>query len=123
MFDSWKWQSRLKQVNTLLDREREFLLSGKADRVAALEASLREATDLLLQIPAAVAKQSGEEIHRLNSKAQRNRKLLEAYLEGARMGATRVAELGKTVGELGAYKPDGSKIGTTRSTLNCTTKA
>lgn len=123
MFNTWKWRSRLDHVKRNLDRERRLLLLGRIDQLSTMDAQRREAEEMLLKIPTSFAEEHAAEISRIRALAERNARLLHAYIDGVRRGAQRVIEFAKARDELGAYARDGSRIDTPNGPGNCRKKA
>lgn len=104
------WRKRLRDVHRMLLSDRKLLLAGKIAELTAQDAKRLEIEGRLAGLPRdAVEAEQGllADIQRL---AQRNNRLLAAYLEGARLAMQRLKEIEKMRGRIGAYQRDGSRI-------------
>ncbi|MEM7178347.1 MAG: hypothetical protein AAF503_11640 [Pseudomonadota bacterium] len=123
MFETWKWQSRLDSVETLLKTERELLLSGDARRLEQLSRRRERAEAVLDGLPEDVLSQFQDQLVRIRRLAGRNATLLRAYLDGAQQGIQRLAEIEAAQRDLGAYGRDGSRIAPLATTSSCHRRA
>ncbi|MEM7670481.1 MAG: hypothetical protein AAF317_15310, partial [Pseudomonadota bacterium] len=106
MFEAWKWRARIDQIQRFLDQERTMLLDGEIDLIVEAAPRRERAERALSGMPANVAETQANALMRLRDTSARNRRLLEAYLSGARSAASHLTELEKIAGQLGAYTRD-----------------
>lgn len=104
------WRARLKDVRRLLEGDRKLLLAGKISALAAKDARRLEVESRLVGMPRAIVEAEQTVILEIQALAQRNNRLLKAYLEGARAAMRRLQEIERMRGRIGAYQKDGSRI-------------
>lgn len=123
MFETWKWRSRIEQLQLLLDEERTLLLNGDLQRLSRTEPQRKRAEDALGDMPASVADTQLDGLIKLRNTATRNRRLMDAYLSGARAAAERVKAIEGFTEELGAYTREGARISSPATRSKTQTRA
>lgn len=110
MMDELKWRYRLKEMRAMLEAERRFLLSGRLNDIARLDARRESVSAHFENVPSAISDDLKSALEALKKLAARNQRLLSAYLNGAQSAAQRVGELTEGGGRIGAYREDGSRF-------------
>lgn len=99
--------ARLERVLRLLDQERKVLLEGPLGDLPAIgekrEALLAELLAEGTELPAAF-------LAALKSRAERNRRLILASLDGVRAAEARIARIDAAQGALRTYSPEGAPV-------------
>ncbi|MGB0925847.1 MAG: hypothetical protein ACPGVA_01465 [Pikeienuella sp.] len=118
MSDLRRWRKMLKDAFRLLESDRKLLLAGQISALVAQDARRVEVEARLADMPRAVIDAEQGIILEIQKLAQRNNRLLKAYLDGARAAMRRMSEIERNQGRIGAYQKDGSRVeaGTPSST-------
>ncbi|MGB0852670.1 MAG: hypothetical protein ACPGSI_05220 [Pikeienuella sp.] len=118
MSDLRRWRKMLKDAFRLLESDRKLLLAGQISALVAQDARRVEVEARLADMPRAVIDAEQGIILEIQKLAQRNNRLLKAYLDGARAAMRRMSEIERNQGRIGAYQEDGSRVeaGTPSST-------
>lgn len=107
MIPSFRAASRHDRVLRLLDQERRILLEGPLADLPRLGAQ-REA--LLAEILAEPDDLPEGFVSALRAKAERNRLLILASLEGVKSAETQIARIEAAQGSLRTYSPEGAAV-------------
>lgn len=118
MSDLRRWRKMLKDAFRLLESDRKLLLAGQISALVAQDSRRVEVEARLADMPRAVIDAEQGIILEIQKLAQRNNRLLKAYLDGARAAMRRMSEIERNQGRIGAYQKDGSRVeaGTPSST-------
>lgn len=95
----------LEDLSTLLEAEREALLTGDLDKLAGLLSS----KETLIEEMNSTPQSDIMAIQSLDQKVKRNQLLLDGAMEGIRAVAKRLAHLRQVKGALETYGADGKR--------------
>lgn len=98
-------ETPLDELNTILDRERQALLTGDLERLTGLLAPKED----LLTLIGDLKLTDTAMIEEMNSKLRRNQQLLDGALDGIRSVAARLASLRDSTGAFETYGADGKR--------------
>lgn len=104
------WGGRVRRLLDLLDEERALILAGDLPRLAALAPRCQAALDEVVGARPPDRARVGADLDRIRSAAQRNRRLLAAFMAGAADAAReleRQVEAGRRLG----YDRNGAVLG------------
>lgn len=110
MNDLRRWRRMLKDAFQLLESDRKLLLAGRIAALIAQDPRRMEVEARLADMPRAVIDAEQVIILEIQKLAQRNNRLLKAYMDGARAAMRRLTEIERNQGRIGAYQKDGSRV-------------
>lgn len=107
MLDGLRWRYRLSETRALLERERRMLIQGDVRGLRGMDQIRAKLAEKLHAMPDSALRANRDQVEEIRRLARRNKSLLEAYIEGARRAASRLAAMEEKRGALGAYRRDG----------------
>lgn len=110
MLELNRWRRRIAEARALLETERKLLVAGALGEIAKLAPRRQSAAAALDAMPAAAAEAERSTLAALRRAAERNLRLLKAYRDGAADAAARIRALEAKAADIGAYRPDGSRL-------------
>ena len=113
MFDRAAWARRLAEMRGILESDRRYLLSGQIGKLSGQDQRRSVIEAKLHQMPDAIARAETAKIEQIKRLAQRNHRLLQAYLDGARRATRKLVAMEENQGRIGAYRRDGTRVAST----------
>lgn len=110
MLDDLKWRFRLTEARQMLETEMNLIKAGAIKELAAGDARRLALADRLAEMPEEIAARNETALREVRAMAERNRKMLKAYVAGASDALTRLTALDKSRREIGAYRQDGTRL-------------
>ncbi len=110
MIGGSSWQARLNEVSAVLEAERRLLMQGKIEAIAAMDKRREAAIARLENLPPDADDDLRAAFRVVQRRAERNQRLLAAYLRGAQAATVRIAEISRGETRIGAYCADGSML-------------
>ena len=97
----------LRDLETLLDDEREVLRAGRLEELRGLEERRRR---VMVGVPEIIAEVAPERLDALREQAQKNADLARAVSDGVRDAMRRLGDIRKASGPIGSYGADGAPV-------------
>lgn len=113
MLDRVAWARRLAEMRGILESDRRYLLLGQIDKLSGQDQRRGAIEAKLHQMPNSVIRAEMAKIQQIKRLAQRNHRLLQAYLDGAQRARRRLVALQENQGRIGAYRRDGTRVAST----------
>lgn len=110
MIDALNAKLRIRKLLRLLDDERALLLAGRLDELPPLSAARDQIFQALGKGGRAADRAMAEAAPDIRSRAERNRRLLKAALEGMQAARLQLAQSGRSMADMQTYTASGKRI-------------
>lgn len=110
MIDGLNAKLRARKLLRLLDDERALLLAGRLSDLPALCTARDQLFQLIGKSGVAGERALAEYGPQIKARAERNRRLLKAALDGMRMAQTQLSRAAQSAADMQTYTADGKRV-------------